>query len=133
MQYKLCNNCMSKIPRDIKGNLCNNCSKERYKAIKQYKRENNIVNKEQKIYNKNIWRRVKNEAIKRAKGLCEVCYTFGINKPGDEVHHIVKIKDGDNSTHYDIDNLVYVCKKCHKAIEGLDKTELIKYLELGGE
>lgn len=49
-------------------------------------------------------------------------------RAGNEVHHIVKVANGNNDTHYDLDNLIYVCIKCHRAIEGMNFEEISKYI-----
>ena len=46
----------------------------------------------------------------------------------NEVHHIVKVANGNNDTHYDLDNLIYVCTSCHRAIEGMNDEEVLKYI-----
>ncbi|KOM89029.1 hypothetical protein ADT22_03030 [Clostridium botulinum] len=81
----------------------------------------------QSIYNNSQWTRTRLEVIKRAKGLCEVCKAQGRLRAGNEVHHIVKVANGDNSTHYYLDNLIYVCTKCHRHIEGKDMNYILKY------
>ena len=48
-----------------------------------------------------------------------------------QIVHIIKVLKGDDTTHYDVDNLVFVCEQCHKAIEGMDRDRLIEYLEEG--
>lgn len=53
---------------------------------------------------------------------------MGVVKRADAVHHIIKVADGNNSTHFDLNNLVCVCDKHHRKIEGLNKEELIGYL-----
>ena len=42
-------------------------------------------------------------------GLCEICKAQGRLRAGNEVHHIVKVVNGNNNSHYDLDNLIYVC------------------------
>ena len=44
------------------------------------------------------------------------------------MHHIVKVANGNNDTHYDLDNLIYVCTRCHRTIEGMNVEEIIKYI-----
>ena len=46
------------------------------------------------------------------------------------MHHIVKVANGNCNTHYDLDNLIYVCIKCHRAIEGMNAEEILSYIEI---
>lgn len=82
----------------------------------------------QKVYNNQQWARTRIEAIKRAKGLCEVCKAQGRIGAGNEVHHIIKVANGNNNSHYDLENLIYVCTKCHRVIEGMNVEEIVKYI-----
>ena len=127
MHYKYCYKCGDKMPVDLKGVYCQKCRTH----IKKDKQEFTNQDENQKVYNKSIWRKVREEALKRCNYMCEVCNTKGITpeKAADEVHHIIKVDDGSNATHYDLDNLICVCKKCHRTIEGKNKQELIEYLE----
>ena len=56
--------------------------------------------------------------MKRAHHLCEDCMKRGIYKPAKEVHHIEELTP-DNIHRPEIalnfDNLVALCKECHKA------------------
>ena len=68
--------------------------------------------------------------LREQKGLCEVCKAQGRLRAGNEVHHDVKVANGNNDTHYDLDNLIYVCTRCHRAIEGMNVEEVMKYISL---
>ncbi|CAI3641792.1 5-methylcytosine-specific restriction enzyme A [Clostridium neonatale] len=68
--------------------------------------------------------------LREQKGLCEVCKAQGRLRAGNEVHHVVKVANGNNDTHYDLDNLIYVCTRCHRAIEGMNVEEVMKYISL---
>lgn len=126
MNYKECFGCRKKIPLDNKGVYCPECRAKIYK----YKDENYSVKKDtKKVHGSSAWRKVRTEALKRSNYMCEVCEIKGEIKEAKEVHHIVKVADGDNSTHYNLDNLVCVCDDCHRKIEGMNRIELIKYLE----
>lgn len=124
-RFKGCPRCGKKMPLEIKGQ-CEECKKAKYQYMKNLpglKRK-----KVQAVYNKDQWRSTRYEVIKRAKGMCEVCYSKGVRKPGNEVHHIIKVSHGDSSTNYDMNNLVYVCTKCHRAIEGMNHEQLLRHL-----
>ena len=125
MNYKGCPRCGRKMPLEIKGQ-CENCKQSKYNFYKELSRVQR--DKTQPVYNNSQWARIRQEVIKRAVGLCEVCHALGKLTKGQDVHHIIKVVSGDNSTHYDIDNLVYLCRKCHKRIEGLSKREILEYI-----
>ena len=52
----------------------------------------------------------------------------GLSEGNIKVHHIVKVANGNNDTHYDLDNLIYVCTSCHRAIEGMNAEEIFEYI-----
>ena len=125
MKYKGCPRCKRKMPLEVKGQ-CEECKRSKYKYLKtlpSVKRD-----RVQKVYNNPQWDRVRLEAIKRAKGLCEVCKAQGRVRAGNEVHHIVKVANGNNDTHYDLNNLIYVCTRCHRDIEEMDVEEIFNYI-----
>lgn len=124
MHFKLCYDCGDKMPLDKKGLYCDKC--RRNIRININKRTNN--NETQKVYNKSIWRKVKAEALKRSNHMCEVCRVKGKVTPADHVHHIIKVSDGNSSTHYNLDNLIAVCAKCHNKVEGMNMKSLVEYL-----
>lgn len=70
--------------------------------------------------------------MRKAQGKCEVCAEFGMLRLATHAHHIIKVRDGNEYTHYNIDNLIAVCDEHHRIIEGMDKEDLINYLEKGG-
>ena len=125
MKYKGCPRCKRKMPLEVKGQ-CEECKRSRYKYLKtlpSVKRD-----RVQRVYNSPQWVRIRLETIKRANGLCEVCKAQGRLRAGNEVHHIVKVANGNNNTHYDLDNLIYVCTKCHRAVEGMKFEEILEYI-----
>lgn len=126
MKYKACPRCKKKMPLEIKGQ-CEECKRDKYKYLKtlpSIKRD-----KVQSIYNNSQWSRTRFEAIKRAKGLCEVCKVQGRLRAGSEVHHIIKVANGDSRSNYDLNNLIYVCTSCHRRIEGMSMKAVLDYLE----
>lgn len=60
--------------------------------------------------------------------LCEVCKAQGRLRAGNEVHHFVKVANGNSATHYDLDNLIYVCTRCHRVIEGMSIYTILNYI-----
>ena len=71
-----------------------------------------------KFYSSKAWQSCRNEYMKRAHYLCEDCLKRGIYKPAKEVHHIEELTP-DNIYRPEIslnfNNLVALCKECHKA------------------
>ena len=129
MKYKGCPRCKRKMSLEVKGQ-CEECKRNRYKYLKalpSIKRD-----RVQRVYNNPQWAKIRLEAIKRAKGLCEVCKAQGRLRAGNEVHHIVKVANGNNNTHYDLDNLIYVCTRCHRIIEGMNVEEILEFIEQKG-
>lgn len=125
MKYKGCPRCKRKMPLEVKGQ-CEECKRNRYKYLKtlpSVKRD-----RVQKVYNNPQWSKIRLEAIKRANRLCEVCKAQGRLRAGNEVHHIVKVANGNNNTYYDLDNLICVCTRCHRAIEGVNVEEILEYI-----
>lgn len=125
-QFKMCSMCKSMIPLSTKGQYCSKCQSQRYKEKSEYRNKNRPDI--QKVYNKSRYRKAKAECMKNANGLCEVCYHYGIKKLAGKTHHIVKVADGNDNTHYNVNNLVAVCSECHKKIEGLSREQLINIL-----
>jgi hypothetical protein len=75
--------------------------------VSKYSRQDNA------FYSSNKWRR----ESKKYKGLhpfCEVCLKENIEKPSEIVHHITPISQ--DGAPYDENNLLAICKKCHKEI-----------------
>lgn len=73
------------------------------------------------FYRSKAWAKVREAAIVRAKGMCEMpgCY-----KPAEEVHHIIEltpenINDPDISLNQD--NLMCLCRDCHFRIHEADR------------
>jgi 5-methylcytosine-specific restriction protein A len=64
----------------------------------------------------NDWLRF-SEAFKREHPLCQDCLEQGIVRPGNEVHHIKKLRDNPEAK-YDEDNLRNLCKVCHSRRTG---------------
>lgn len=125
-KYKGCPRCKRKMPLEVKGQ-CEECKRSRYKYLKTL--PNVKRDRVQRVYNNPQWARIRLEAIRRANGLCEVCKAQGRLKAGNEVHHIVKVVNGNNDTNYDLNNLIFVCTKCHRAIENMNSKQIVYYIE----
>ena len=70
------------------------------------------------LYNTKKWQQMRKLVWSRDRGLCQECLKKGIIRQGEAVHHIVEITP-DNVTDPNIalnpDNLVTLCRECHKA------------------
>ena len=70
------------------------------------------------FYSGKAWQNCRNEYIKRVSYLCEDCMKRGIYKPAKEVHHIEELTPENihkPEVALSFDNLVALCKDCHKA------------------
>ena len=65
-----------------------------------------------RIYGTENWKRARRNARRRAGGLCERC---GDEPETLDVHHRIPLKDG--GAPFDPDNLVVLCRPCHRALE----------------
>lgn len=122
-QLKMCTRCKRMIP--LKGkSYCDECTKERNKENKQQ-------SKTQAIYNDVRYRKARDQVMRQANGLCEVCLCYDRRTLAKETHHIVSVMEGNEETHFSPDNLIACCYSCHKKIEGMSKEEIIRALESG--
>lgn len=75
-------------------------------------------------YNSTEWKHVRKEKLEE-QPLCVACMAYGRQTPATDVHHIIKFYDQDddikNVLLTDKDNLVCLCKECHKDIHGKKK------------
>ena len=72
-----------------------------------------------KLINTRKWQKLRLQALSKTNYLCAVCLKNDITTPASEVHHITPVETGANLLHmkqlcYDPNNLVAVCKECHK-------------------
>ena len=126
MDFKLCKGCKEMILLNSKA-YCSKCQAKYKKEVYESKG----MNDPQLIYNKGRYKKARQQCMNNANGLCEVCYYYGIRRIARHCHHIIKVVDGNDNTHYDSNNLVAVCHKCHDKIEGRSKEEIIEALESG--
>ena len=71
-----------------------------------------------KFYGSKKWQDCRELAIKRDRYLCVDCLKAGQYTAAEEVHHIEELNAGnveDESVSLNLDNLVSLCRKCHKA------------------
>jgi len=57
------------------------------------------------------WQRLR-ERIRHRDGVCVICASNGKTTPGDDVDHIVPVKDGGAA--WAESNLQFLCRECHK-------------------
>ena len=77
------------------------------------------------FYKSDVWHKVREEVILRAKGRCEIC-----GKVGREVHHKIHLtldNLDDPSIALNKDNLILLCTECHNKIHGRFNRRLSKY------
>ena len=70
------------------------------------------------FYSSAAWQACRNEYMKQAHHLCEDCLKRGIYKPAREVHHIEELTPMNihrPEVSLNFENLVALCKECHKA------------------
>ena len=73
------------------------------------------------FYKSSAWQACRDTAIRRDRFLCVDCLKRGLHTPAEEVHHIIPITPeniNDPEITLNLDNLVSVCRECHKARHG---------------
>ena len=65
------------------------------------------------FYNGAKWKQLREFILSKANYLCNDCFSEGKLIEAKEVHHIVEVKE-DWNKRYDEDNLVSLCKSCHR-------------------
>ena len=86
------------------------------------------------FYKSNAWRLCRDNAIRRDKYLCVDCMKHGRHTPAEEVHHIKPITPeniNDPEITLNLDNLVSLCRECHKARHGEREPRRYKVDEYG--
>ena len=74
-----------------------------------------------KFYGSKKWQDCRELAIKRDRYLCVDCLKAGQYTAAEEVHHIEELNAGnveDESVSLNLDNLVSLCRECHRARHG---------------
>ena len=72
-------------------------------------RDKKLVN----FYHGTKWKQLRDYVLARDNYLCQDCLDSNRLIAAEEVHHIIEVKD-DWSKRYDKDNLVRLCKSCHR-------------------
>lgn len=76
------------------------------------------------FYNSKAWRNMREVIMGRDARLCQDCLQKGIYTPAEEVHHITPLTPeniGDPAVSLNADNLISLCKECHKARHNPEK------------
>lgn len=87
---------------------CPRCSKEYNKSYNVFQRDNEVHDS---VYNQTRWRELREMALKRSKGLCEMCFKENKIEKADVVDHIKELSDGGEP--FDINNLQSLCVRHH--------------------
>ena len=64
------------------------------------------------------------------RGLCEICYAKGKHVLGEELHHKIHLTPDnihDRSITLNHDNLIFLCRECHKAQHELQYKSAKRY------
>lgn len=59
------------------------------------------------------WKRLRESVLSRDNYLCQDCLASNRLVGAEEVHHIIEVKE-DWNKRYDEDNLISLCKSCHR-------------------
>ena len=71
------------------------------------------------FYKSKAWQRCRESYMSHCGRLCEICYSKGILKPAEIVHHKIYISPeniGNPNITLNFDNLQAVCRECHADI-----------------
>lgn len=95
-------------------------------TVKKELRENNVVGREYILDGGISWTRVREKVIERDDGECQMCFEELVEDKR-HVHHVIpkKFFDKEEVAH-DSSNLVLLCPKHHKSVEGYSPQELFK-------
>lgn len=83
--------------------------KDQTKQMKEYA---------QSFYSSQAWKNIRSHVMQRDHYLCQDCMKKGHIVPAEEVHHIVEISPeniNDTSVTLNPDNLVSLCRECHRS------------------
>lgn len=103
---------------DIKDIYCEEHKGMNNKQYNKHVRYNNDNSKYSRFYHTSGWRNLRRHKL-LVNPLCEVCYSNGIMKHADMVHHIIELRDplGGWEHRLDIDNIQSICYDCHNKVE----------------
>jgi len=86
------------------------------------------------FYNSIQWQRARQFVLKRSGGLCERCYTKGVVRTADVVHHIIWLTPAnihDPAITLDPKNLTALCQDCHAEVHAEKQPKRYKVDENG--
>ena len=81
-------------------------------------------NKNKELYQSRIWKQIRQQVIRRDKGICQMC-----NKPYElggksaQIDHIKPVNQG--GAELDLCNLQLLCFSCHASKSGKERVKLI--------
>ena len=79
-------------------------------------RQHNMKQFAETFYSSPAWTQAREDYKKRVGGLCEICWSNGIVKAGEIVHHKTPLTPeniSDINIALGMDNLQLVCRECH--------------------
>lgn len=79
----------------------------------------------ERFYKSKQWQRVREQAMQRDARLCVDCLKRNQITTAEEVHHIIELDEtniNNPSITLNLDNLVCLCRECHRARHG-EQTE----------
>ena len=77
-----------------------------------------------KFYKSKAWQQCRSAYAKSVGGLCQRCLTAGLVRPGEIVHHKVRLSPdniNDPAVTLSWDNLELLCRDCHAKAHGAVK------------
>lgn len=120
LKLKICGMCKTPIPKNHRGWTCEECTRKRQKEYRE-----NCRSKATKVYDSKRWKDTRH-SVRKENPYCEYCLEIGQRTLATEVHHIIKVSSGDDSTHYDKNNLLSLCHKHHRLVENMTKEQIIE-------
>ena len=84
-----------------------------------------------KFYKSKAWQQCREYVMQRDHRLCVDCSKTGLITPAEEVHHIIELTQeniSDPAIALGPDNLVSLCRECHKKRHGAHDTSERRYI-----
>jgi len=95
--------------------FCSKCNGIRNECGCRHRSANTAQSNEPRPWDNRRWRSLSKQ-YRANNPFCEVCFSKGKYTGVEEVHHKVKIKEAPHLM-FNVDNLMSVCRTCHKEIE----------------
>ena len=109
---KQCKSCTN-LTRNKSG-YCEEHERDKAEISKQY--DHTRDKKYVKFYHSTEWNNVRQQALRRDKGLCQYCLREKEITYADMVHHIVEVRT-DWTKRLVLSNLISLCDSCHSKIK----------------